>query len=267
MNEHLDVTNDLVFQRIFGKVGNEQITKNFLEKLLGTKIESLSLDTNKRLIGEFVDDKIGRLDVKAKLNNGTRVIIEMQVSKYKYMPERLLYYWSEAYSKDLKRGKSYDDLHKTIAVLISTQGLEQLQGIEDYHTTWHLREDRHLDTKLTSFLEIHIIELNKFKEGKENPDNDWIKFILGGSMSKKEEFEREVQEAIEELEILEQDPEMQELYRLKEKALRDKISFMKEAERIATETGYKNGMEAGMEAGMKARNGGTEKKSGMEVRN
>lgn len=115
----MPVTNDLIFQRIFGKVGNENITKGFLEKLLGIEIESLTLDTNKRLQGELLDDKIGRLDVKARLNDGTTVIIEMQVAKYKYMAERLLYYWAKAYIEGLNKGQIYDKLHKTIAILIS----------------------------------------------------------------------------------------------------------------------------------------------------
>ena len=94
MEEEIRLTNDLVFQRIFGKVGNENITKAFLEKVLGIEIESLTLDTNKRLIGERPEDKIGRVDVKAKLKDGTKVIIEMQVTEYSYMVKRLLYYWS-----------------------------------------------------------------------------------------------------------------------------------------------------------------------------
>ena len=48
--KELKVTNDLVFQSIFGKVGNEHITKGFLEKILNIKIESLTLNVNKRLI-------------------------------------------------------------------------------------------------------------------------------------------------------------------------------------------------------------------------
>ncbi len=39
MAEYLKLTNDIVFQRIFGKLGNENITKAFLEKILGIKIE------------------------------------------------------------------------------------------------------------------------------------------------------------------------------------------------------------------------------------
>lgn len=101
--EIFKVTNDITFQSIFGKVGNENITKGFLEKVLGIEIESLTLDTNKRLIGKLINDKVGRVDVKANLSDGTRVIIEMQVSRYKYMTRRLLYYWAQTYANVLKR--------------------------------------------------------------------------------------------------------------------------------------------------------------------
>lgn len=104
MTKVLQVTQDPVFQRIFGKIGNERITKPFLEKVLGIKIEDLTLDTNKRLIGNLIDDKVGRIDVKAKLNDGTKVIIEMQVARHSFIAERLLYYWAETYSEDLKKG-------------------------------------------------------------------------------------------------------------------------------------------------------------------
>ncbi len=164
--EYLKVANDLLFQRIFGKVGNERITKSFLEKILGIKIKKISLDKNKRMIGKEVFDKIGRIDVKAEIDDGTKVIIEMQYTRLDCMPERLLYYWSEAYVQDLKRKESYEELDKTIAILISKENLKITKGIERYHTKWSIREEEHLDTKFTDDLEIHVIELGKFKEGR-----------------------------------------------------------------------------------------------------
>ncbi len=166
MEENFRLTNDILFQRVFGKVGNERITKLFLQKILGIQIEELQLDTNKRLIGEMVDNKIGRVDVKARLSNGSKVIIEMQVARYKYMTKRLLYYWAETYVSDLRRGEEYKKIEKTIAILISVENLEELEGIEEYHTKWSIREEKHLNRKLTDDLEIHIIELNKFKYAK-----------------------------------------------------------------------------------------------------
>ena len=246
MNEKIKITNDIVFQEIFGKVGNERITKAFLRKVLGIEIEDLTLDTNKRLYGELIDDKIGRIDVKAKLSDGTKVIIEMQVTRYKYMAQRLLYYWAGTYIGDLKKGKDYSRLDKTIAILLSVQDLEELEGIEDYHTKWELVDIEHLDKRLTEDLEIHVIELNKFKEGKDIPEDNGIKFIKGVDLEMIEEVEEEIREAREELERITADPVMREKYEAREKYLRDKVSFMSAALEEAKERGWKIGIEQGI---------------------
>ena len=168
----MEVTNDLVFQRIFGKVGNEEITKGFLESILDIQIDELTLDTNKRLIGEKVDDKIGRVDVKAKLKDGTKVIIEMQVKSFSYMPERELYYWAQTYTEGFKRTGNYDELKKTISILISKENLRITKGIEKYHTIWELREKDNTDKKYTSAIEMHVIELSKYEEGEEDKEKE-----------------------------------------------------------------------------------------------
>ena len=62
-------TNDYVFKRIFGRVGNEEITKSFINSILDTKIESVNLEGNTILEKDLLDDKVGILDIKAKLDN------------------------------------------------------------------------------------------------------------------------------------------------------------------------------------------------------
>lgn len=228
MEEKLKVTNDVIFQRIFGKARNERITKKFLERILGIEIEGLSLDTNKRLIGEELDDKIGRLDVKAKLSDGTKVTIEMQVSNYKAMPERLLYYWAQTYIADLKRGDKYKTLDKTISILISLRNLSRLKGIEEGHTKWNICEMNHKNIELTDRLEIHIIELNKLQSEKDIKKIDWFNFIKGEKIDMRKDIDKELKEAIEELERITADPETRELYYQREKDLRDKISEIEE---------------------------------------
>lgn len=59
-------TNDYVFKRIFGKVGNEFITKEFLSVILDRKLMSVNLEGNTILEKELLDDKLGILDIKAK---------------------------------------------------------------------------------------------------------------------------------------------------------------------------------------------------------
>ena len=251
MAEYLKLTNDIVFQRIFGKVGNENITKAFLEKILGIKIEELTLDTNKRLIGEEIEDKIGRVDVKAKLQDGTKVIIEMQVTEYSYMVKRLLYYWSRVYVGDLKRGKEYDELNKTIAILISVGNLEETKAIEEYHTQWELREKKHKELKLTEDIEIHIIELGKFKVGKEErPEDVWIKVLKAEGEKEMEELlknNKELREMKEELERITADPELREKYYYREKQLRDELSRIKDGYMKGIKEGKREGKKEGIE--------------------
>ncbi len=247
MEEKLKVTNDIVFQRIFGKTGNEKIIKKFLERILGITIEELSLDTNKRLIGEEINDKIGRIDVKARLKDGTKVIIEMQVARYKSMPERLLYYWAKTYTGDLKQGEKYDNLEKTIAILISVENIERFNKIEEGHTKWQIYEEKHVDKKLTDKLEIHVIELGKLRNEENSKKIDWLSFIKGDKIDMKRDLDKELKEAIEELEKITADPEMRELYYQREKDLRDKISFASAEREEGIKQGIKQGIEKGIE--------------------
>ena len=155
MEEKTKLTNDVAFQLVFGRPGNERITKKLIEDLLGIEIESLTLNTNKRMYGDFIDDKMSRLDIKAVLSDGTKVLIEMQVASYDTLPERFLYYWGKSYTEDLKKGSRYEDLRKTISIIILVNNLPRFKDIEDYHTKWVIQEDkaprRPLSVRRTAF--------------------------------------------------------------------------------------------------------------------
>lgn len=245
----LELTNDIAFQRMFGKIGNENITRGFLEKVLGIKIDELSLDTNKRLISKEIDGKMGRVDVKAKLSDGTKVIIEMQVEKYEYMAKRMLYYWAENYVGDLKKGQYYDNLRKTICILIYVGKMEETKGIKDYHTKWKLYEEKHPDRVFSDDIEIHILELSKFKEGQEQrPEDNWIRLIKSkgaDDMGVLEDAEKEIKEALKELEKMEGDPKLRAEYEALEYEIRERGSRLYAAEERGMKEGLKQGIEQG----------------------
>ena len=50
-------TKDEIFKRIFGTVGNEDIAKSFIEEILGTKIETVTLDHKLELYQNHPEDK------------------------------------------------------------------------------------------------------------------------------------------------------------------------------------------------------------------
>ena len=169
---------DIVFQALFGEVGSERITKKFLESILNEKIESIDLSQNPILRRKYSVDKLGILDIIAKINGKENCHIEMQVGKQDFIIERLLYYWSRVYSRSLRKSNNYNKLERTIAILIVDFELKGLEEVE-YVTKWKIIEEKNRKLILTDKLEIVILELNKIK-GKEETEGellDWLFFI------------------------------------------------------------------------------------------
>ena len=54
----LSPTSDVVFQCLFGKKENKDITKDLISKVLGKEIEEISLDENPKLIPKYPDKKM-----------------------------------------------------------------------------------------------------------------------------------------------------------------------------------------------------------------
>ena len=102
-NKILSPKLDVVFQILFGEVGSENITKDFLNSMLDEKINEIDLNENIVLRRENIEDKMGIVDVLAKINNNEYCNIEMQMTDKENLIERLLYYWSRAICKEHKK--------------------------------------------------------------------------------------------------------------------------------------------------------------------
>ena len=174
----LDVKIDYVFKKIFGRKGNEDITKAFLSTILEDKITSISLDKNTILEKDFKEDKIGVVDISTVINGYINADIEMQVVNNKNIEKRILWYWSKLYSNGIKKGENYKILHRTIVILITNYELDVTKEIEKYFTKWSIREAEYTNVILTKDLEFFIIELPKLRKNKTNTKLDkWVNFI------------------------------------------------------------------------------------------
>ena len=58
----LELKNDLVFQKLFGKPRNSKITSHLLSLILKREIYNIDLDVNKRMLRNRKTSKTGRLD-------------------------------------------------------------------------------------------------------------------------------------------------------------------------------------------------------------
>ena len=222
---------DVVFQALFGEVGNERITKAFLQEILKEKIDKIELNVNPILRRETIEDKMGVLDVAAKINNKQNVDIEMQMISNEKLPERILYYWARLFSKGIKKGEDYEKLEKTIAILITNEKIEKFEKLK-YHTEWKIFEKENKKEMLTDKLEIHIIELEKIEDKNQESNDkllDWLYFLINpNSRRVKEKMaeNEELKEAKEKLDKITEDARMQQLAWWREKAIYEENTML-----------------------------------------
>lgn len=79
------------------------------------------------------------------------------------MDKRTLFYWGKMYFKNIKHGEDYTNLEKVIT--INRLDFEFL-GTNNYQSSFHLWEDIEKDYMLTDVVEIHFLELPKFRNKK-----------------------------------------------------------------------------------------------------
>ena len=91
----------------------------------------------------MLDDKVGILDIKAKIDGHINCDIEMQVVDQKNIEKRILFYCSKMYVQSMKSGMDYFDAEKSIAILISNYELPSLQKIQKYVSKWNIREEEY----------------------------------------------------------------------------------------------------------------------------
>ena len=244
---------DVVFQRLFNK-DNEKITKAFVEALLEKKVNKIVINDDKQLLGETIKDKTGILDLELDIDNREKIDVEIQLVSKSSFSERLLFYFSKLYLKEIERGDDYQKSKRVVIIAILDYEYEYEKEIEEMETIWNLREKNHTEMILTKKIEIHIISLKKVKkEYSKNSTNtkaQWLMFLDDPNckeVSKIMEENDNIKEAVVEVRKMSKDEIMQKI------AFREQVARMDEKARNR----YL----------MEERNGKAEWKSGIEKRN
>lgn len=244
----LDPKVDFVFKNIFGSPKHPRILISFLNAILKpvnkiTSVEIKGTDLEK----QFIDDKYSRLDIKAETSNYEIINIEIQLKNEYNMIKRSLYYLSKMYEEQLGEGEDYSKLNRTVCINILN--FKYLKT-EKFHTGYRLKE---LETneELTDVIEMHFIEIPKLPEESDEKDMlmAWTEFLRNPESEKVRSLEmsiEEIREAKDELIRLSNDNKQRELYEMRSKILKDKVSALNEAERKGIEKGRKEGIEEGI---------------------
>ena len=248
--------NDVIFKKIFGSKRNEVILKDFLSSIIEEPIKEIEVEKDMKLDKDDLNDKVGILDIKAKLDNGIQVNVEMQVVNQQNMEKRTLFYWGKLYTGSIHEGETFYGLKKTITInLLDFNYFDT----KEYHTKWHIVEDTEKDKILTDVLEIHFIELKKFIKQEKKPENkkeEWLYFLdytKRGVVEMLAKKNKVIEKAQEELQYLTGDAAIKRKAELREKWIMDYKGSMEYAKqeglRQGIEEGRKKGREEGREEG------------------
>jgi predicted transposase/invertase (TIGR01784 family) len=182
-NPRLNPLNDYLFLKVMGEKGDEAQLLGFLNAVLRrtgkNKIVSIEILEHKTFSAEVIGDKTSILDIRAVLADGTKVNIEVQLRNLGNMDKRSLFYWSREYTRGIEAGQDYVELPNVVSINIVNFEFLLAGG---FHTIFHLWEDHDKAILLTDALEIHFIDMVKFrmlrdKDIANDPLHRWLTYF------------------------------------------------------------------------------------------
>jgi len=181
-SRRLNPLNDYLFYKIMGEKGDEEQLLGFLNAVLGHSgkepIMSVEILENKSFVANVKNGKSCVLDVRAVLANSTMVNIEVQLRNEHNIDRRSMFYWSRMYSESINKGQDYRELPNVIAINVVDFDFPP-RG--DFHTCFHLRDDTDPTLILTKTLEIHFINMVRWRKqgGKDirTPLHRWLVWL------------------------------------------------------------------------------------------
>jgi len=185
---------DYAFKRIFGSNQSKEILLSFLNAILYEDkevIQDLEI-LNPYSPGASFTLKDTYLDVKAKLDNNTTVLIEMQVLNQYAFDKRVIYNVAKSYSNQLESGERYNLLNPVIGVTIVDFTL--FDNSEKIINSFILQE-KELKFVYNEEINLVFVELRKFNkklEELESVADKWLYFLRNATELKEKpaSFER-----------------------------------------------------------------------------
>ncbi|HLO48701.1 MAG TPA: Rpn family recombination-promoting nuclease/putative transposase, partial [Kamptonema sp.] len=171
---------DFAFKRIFASEDSKDILISFLNALL---YEGEPIIEDLEIIDPYSPPRItglkdSYLDVKARISDGTTVIIEMQVLNVEAFDKRVLYNAAKTYANQLKSGEGYSKLKPVIALTLTD--FEMFDNWEGVTSRFVFKEKQALFDYTDNSIELVFVELPKFHKELaelETLTDKWIYFM------------------------------------------------------------------------------------------
>ena len=153
-------TNDFAFKKIFGSPENKLALISLLNAILNlpSSIADVTI-ANPYNMQDFHDDKLSILDIKATDQSGAIYDIEMQLSIFKGLVQRIVYYGCEVYADQLRAGQDYSSLKPVYSICLIDGTV--WPDAKKVHHAFRLTDSESGRT-LDGTLEIHTLELGRY---------------------------------------------------------------------------------------------------------
>jgi predicted transposase/invertase (TIGR01784 family) len=242
-------TVDFVFKKVFGSPENVPVLIGLLNAILRLARPIVQAKIlNPFSYQEFADDKLVVLDVRARDSAGRWLNIEMQVTVFVGLLQRLVYYACQMYVDQLDPGQSYADLHSAISICLLNKRLFRDDTIP--HHRFRLADPEH-EMEVSDSIEVHTVELTKYNLQEETISSapaieQWAFFFLFADRYESERLREllpgvEFQQAISVVEAIAAKTEDRMMYDQRLKAQRDYQWGLDSARQEGREEGREEG--------------------------
>ena len=228
MNEKVP-QNDVIFKNLFSAKRNEDLLVDFLESILQIKIDKI--ETQKEVEPEIhnIEEKQGRLDIKATVNDELIVDVEMQNIDYKDTEKRAVFYAGCLIRDSIKTKEAYKIIKDIAIIWILDYELDNENT--EYFTETMTVDKKYCKYEIIRGVKYYFIELPKFRrmvtDKPETNLENWLAFIdykrkelIEMAMNQNEKIRR----ANEEYEYLTGDEAIKRRTELRERAMRDEAA-------------------------------------------
>ena len=246
-------TVDFAFKKIFGSPENVPVLIGLLNAILRLPNPIVHVEIlNPFSYQEFADDKLIVLDIRARDSAGRWLNIEMQVSVFTGLLQRLVYYACSLYVDQLDAGQNYADLRPAISICLLNKIL--FRDAPAPHHRFRLADPEH-GMEISDSVEVHTVELTKYNLEEEticeaSAIEQWAFFFLYADRHEPERLREllpgvEFQQAISVVEAIAAKTEDRLMYDQREKAQRDYQWGLDSAREEGRQEGRQEGSLAG----------------------
>jgi predicted transposase/invertase (TIGR01784 family) len=208
----MDLRIDYAFKLLFTK-GDLRFLISLLNAIFANKkikrvIKTLDIK-NPYLEKETIEDKLSILDIRAELEDGTNILIEMHMHGLGELKSKTIRSWARAYGEDLEVGKIYTSQPPTIAIAFANGQIEPLKPVKLGNNKIHrlcMIMDYEDNIVFTDAMELHYIDMKAFAQAVNENDNinakdtdealfsKWLSLITQKEINNKDIVENAVKE-------------------------------------------------------------------------